>query len=455
MNATKITSTIPWNYIELNDYFSMWLKNDGKKVHNRPITISEPIDKILYDVWRWIFKSSFIKHASEIRTWYRMSKDVCQQKCKEFIDYHIYMAWLSIRLLLSNGFRKVTMQEVSMMYAENYKTVSKAFDRKPEQDDNGHDLVRYQLCKIMGTANMFQKKWSCWTGIKPHILPSIVIGEEDERVEDCWLDDNDSEYVNVDDYVEDDNDYFDDNMRVKIKKPKINIVDWDTDKIFRFIKNRIYDYDDKEFKLTEPVRYANVKNDPVNGMIYDISCWLVKKGYEKYHVFRISYVAEKLMSCAFRCVTKREIEYDFKYFPEFMEKCFRNWSDDRESINKCINKMYMTIVQFQHKWRCLKNNMPLKINGLTEEDDLDNENDDFYEYKMWLNDSDCDLTWSDVEEQAKKCEEQEKEPTVQELYNERQLDISNIEYEIRRHNDNIMPSCKNLTRRQTIFNDEI
>ena len=213
----------------------------------------------------------------------------------------------------------------------------------------------------------------------------------------------------------------------KITKPCIEVVDWDTDKVFNFIRDRLYDYYDKEYRLTEPTKYANVKYNPVKGMIYDISKWLVKKEYEKYHVFRISYVVEKLMYCAFRCVDMEELKYDFENFPEYMKKCFRTWSDDEESVKKCINKMYIMIAKFQHKWRFLKNKMPLKIEGLTEKDDdeeYEDTDDEFYEYKMWLNDSDCDLSWSDVEEQAKKLEEREED-------------------------------YKKATRRLTIFKDEI
>lgn len=315
-----------------------------------------------------------------------------------------------------------------------------AFDNvKPNQSAVGHDTVRYQLYKIVATANMFQKLWKCWIGSKPQLLPSIVIGAETEKIEDYWFDADDSENNDVDDYIEDDKDYFDDNTREKtIAIPHIEVVNWDTDKVFDFISDRLYDYNDKEYRLREPEKYANVKYNPVKGMIYDISCWLVNKEYEKYHIFRISYVVEKLMSSAFRCVNMDEIKYDFTYFPDYMEKCFRTWSDDEESVKKCMNKIYLTVAQFQHKWRYLKNKMPLKIDGLTEKDDPDEEYaDEFYEYKMWLNDSDCDLSWSDVEEQAKKWEEREEEnePTVRDLLEQRDLDIYDIEYKIRRHNE--------------------
>lgn len=474
---TTITSTIPWDYEELNEYFSLWLKNNGHKISDKPDIKSAKcyMDKILADAWRWIFKDSFIKHQRRLRTWKdTLPADVYQENCKKFIDYHIYMAWICIRLLLSNGFRPVTMTDVSVLYAENYKTVSKAFDRKPDQSDAGHNTVRHQLCKIVSTANMFQRMWNCWIGLKPQILPSIVIGADNEKIEDCWIDDDDSENNDIDDYVEDDIDYFDDNTKIQIREPCIKVVDWNTDKIFNFIKNRLYDCDDDEIRPTEPTKYVSIKYDPVKGMIHDISKWLVKKEYEMYHVFRISYVVEKLMCCAFRCVSMKEIKYDFECFPEYMEKCFRTWSDDKESVKKCMNKMYLTIAQFQHKWRYLKNKMPLKIGGLTEKDDwreYDDTDDEFYEYKMWLNDSDCDLSWSDVEEQAKKWDEQEKkwdeedkkkeeeeEETVRDLLEYRNNDIYNIQDEIIEHNMNTKiytPEYKRATKRQTIFKDEI
>ena len=472
-----ITSTIPWNYEELNEYFSLWLKNNGHKISDKPDikNVKCFMDKILVNVWRWIFVDSFKKHEKRLRTWKNtLPADVYQENCKKFIDYHIYMAWICIRLLLNNGFKPVTSVDVGVMYAKNHKTFIKAFDRKPEQSDAGHDFVRLQLQKIVATANMFQRMWNCWNGLKPHILPSIVIGADTEKIEDCWIDDDDSDNNDIDGYVEDDVDYFDDNMKVEIKYPHIEVVDWDTSKIFNFIKNRLYDCDDDEIRPTEPTKYASVKYDPVKGMIYDISKWLVKKEYEMYHVFRISYVVEKLMCCAFRCVSMKEIKYDFECFPEYMEKCFRTWSDDKESVKKCMNKMYLTIAQFQHKWRYLKNKMPLKIGGLTEKDDwreYDDTDDEFYEYKMWLNDSDCDLSWSDVEEQAKKWDEQEKkwdeedkkkeeeeEETVRDLLEYRNNDIYNIQDEIIEHNMNTKiytPEYKRATKRQTIFKDEI
>lgn len=464
-----ITTTIPWNYEELNEYFSLWLKNNGHKISDKPDikNVKCFMDKMLVNVWRWIFVDSFKKHEKRLRMWKNtLPADVYQENCKKFIDYHIYMAWICIRLLLNNGFKPVTSVDVGVMYAKNHKTFIKAFDRKPEQSDAGHDFVRLQLQKIVATANMFQRMWNCWNGLKPHILPSIVIGADTEKIEDCWIDD-DSDNNDIDGYVEDDIDYFDDNMKVEIEYPHIEVVDWDTDKVFNFIKNRLYDCDDDEIRLIEPMKYANVKDDPVKGMIYDISKWLVEKEYEMYHVFRISYVVEKLMCCAFRCVNMDDLEYDFKHFPEYMEKCFRTWSDDKESVKKCMNKMYITIAQFQHKWRCLKNKMPLKIDGLTEKDDYreyDDSDDEFYEYKMWLNDSDCDLSWSDVEEQAKKWDEQEKKweeekPTAKDLLEQRDGDIDIIDFIIRTHNENThtfkVPDYKTATKRLTIFKDEI
>ena len=328
MEGTLITDTITWNYIELNDYFSKWLENDGHRVMDHPaidLDSNCPMDRMLRDVWEWIFWSSCKKHVKRLNR-YRNNfpKEEGLQKCKAFFDYHIYMAWLCIRLLLNNGFHHVTYKEVSVLYAEHHKTVSKAFDNiKPKQNRVGHDLVRYQLYKIMSTANMFQRMWSCWIGLRPRLLPSIVIGAETEMVEDYWIDADDSENTDVDDYVEDDEDYFDDNMREKtIEKPHIDIVDWDTSKVFDYINDRLYDYNDKEYRLTKPEKYASVKYNPIKGMIYDISCWLVNKEYEKYHIFRISYVVEKLMSSAFRCVTMDEVKYDFTYFPEYMEPAF-------------------------------------------------------------------------------------------------------------------------------------
>ena len=111
--------------------------------------------------------------------------------------------------------------------------------------------------------------------------------------------------------------------------------------------------------------------------------------------------------------------------------------------------------------------MPLKIDGLTEKDDYreyDDSDDEFYEYKMWLNDSDCDLSWSDVEEQAKKWDEQEKKweeekPTAKDLLEQRDGDIDIIDFIIRTHNENThtfkVPDYKTATKRLTIFKDEI
>lgn len=461
-----IANTINWDYIELNDYFMKWLDNDGHKVMDYPKHASCPTDRMLKDVWHWIFRLSCKRHEKRLDHYHRdFSDEECHQKCKEFFDYHIYMAWLCIRLLLSNGFHHVTYKEVSVLYAEHHKTVSKAFDNiKPDQSDAGHDNVRYQLYKIVATANMFQKLWKFWIGSKPQLLPSIVIGAETEKIEDYWIDADDSENNDVDDYIEDDEDYFDDNTKKNMMaRPRIEVVNWDTDKVFDFISDRLYDYNDKEYRLREPEKYANVKYNPVKGMIYDISCWLVNKEYEKYHIFRISYVVEKLMTSAFRCVNIDEIKYDFTYFPEYMEKCFRTWSDDEEDVKKCINKIYLTVAQFQHKWRYLKNKMPLKIGGLTEKDDPEEYNDaddEFYEYKMWLNDSDCDLSWSDVEEQAKKWDEREEnEPTVRDLLEQRDLDIYNIEYKIRRHNEKVREHYdrvqKSYINKMPKFDDEI
>ena len=471
-----ITDTITWDYIELNDYFSKWLENDGHKVMDCPATDSYPkcpMDRMLRDAWEWIFCSSFSKHSKRFERYHnRLSEEEYLQRCKTFFDYHIYMAWISIRLLLNNGFKRVSYHEVSVLYAEHYKTVVKAFDRKFKHKDAGSFDLKQQLLKLMSTADMFQRKWNIYTGIKPNMLPSIVIGEYNESMEDYYVEDDDSEYVDIDDYIETDSDFFDDDTWNQVGEPDIDIVHWDTDDVFNFLRDILNGYCD-DYRLQHPTTCVDITDDPVKGMIYDISSWLIKKRYEKYHVFRIAYVAEKLMLNAFRCVPIRDIEQDFEDFPEYMELCFPTWSNDPAN-KKNINKIYMTIVQFQHKWSYLKDFMPLQIHGLDDRDDPAFWEERFPNYMRYLNDSDCELTWSDVEEEAKEHDAywdaiKDEEETLEEMHEDRVADINHIIDEINEHNE---IACDNATRywnaclelgrkiqnqprRQTIFHDEI
>ena len=272
---------------------------------------------------------------------------------KERKVYHVYMAWVSIVALLKNRFYPVTMHEMRELYAEHYKTVSKAFNEMYDENtmnDSRSEWLDRQLFRICSVANMFQRHHPELQDKMFRTRKNLMnIRILDERYSDEEYDDYlNSEYDYDSDFIDpnSDTEYEDNNIDVMQPVSAQPIIDALTNAIRG---NRI-------LKPTEPCEYDK---DPVKAMLHDITEWLVNKDYYDYHVYRIWYVTRVLINNNFHTFNDTNFIYqDWCNHKSDMIRCFGRYydlydpDDNREFYE--INRIHHVLIQFQVKWSCLK-----------------------------------------------------------------------------------------------------
>ena len=315
--------------MSVEDFFEDWLECYKS---NKPIVMPNrnvmSDDCVMYDI------------LSDAYEWLNNHKDNV---------YHLYTAYISAIILLSNNFNPVTMHDVRDLYVNHHKTVSKAFEQVTE---HSQDWLDKQLSRICDVANMFQQKhpeyhnkyYTINLAFEDIRLPQHKYNEYYDGF-DYIHDESESEYDEISDYT----DPADDEELVEKKQVSVQPI---VDKLCEFlVEKRIYN-----------TPYVNIRDDPVNGMIHNITEWLVSRRlYENYHIYRIWYVTRMIISNGFHNFdTKQVIEEmleEWSEHPKEMEKCFDDFYnnvDDHPEIAQ-INKIYLVLVQFQHMWSCLQN----------------------------------------------------------------------------------------------------
>lgn len=321
--------------MSVEDFFEDWLEcyesNKPIVMPNRNVMSDD--DDILYDI------------LSDAYEWLNNNH---KDNDSVYNVYHLYTAYISSIILLSNNFNPVTMHDVRDLYVNHYKTVSKAFT---EQSEHSQDWLDKQLSRICDVANMFQQKHPEYRNkhyTTNLTFEDICLPQHEYYYDgsDYFTDESESEYDEISDYI----DPVDDEELVEKKQVSVQPI---VDKLCELlVEKRIY----------KSTPYVNIRDDPVNGMIHNITEWLVsRRHYENYHIYRIWYVTRMIISNGFHNFdTKQVIEEmleEWSEHPKEMEKCFDDSYSNEEDHPEIaqINKIYLVLVQFQHMWSCLQN----------------------------------------------------------------------------------------------------
>lgn len=241
------------------------------------------------------------------------------------------------------------MHDMRELHVNHHKTVSKAFEHPME---NSQEWLNKQLSRICDVANMIQQKHPEFCNrfsMTNSVFADISLPQHEYYYDgsDYFTEESESEYDEISDFI----DPADDDLKLA-KKKQVSIQPI-VDKLCELlVEKRIY----------KSTPYTNIRDDPVNGMIHDITEWLVnRRQYEKYHINRIWYVTRMIISNGFHNFESKqvieEMLEEWSEHPKEMEKCFDgsyNNEDDHPEIAQ-INKIYLVLVQFQQRWSCLQN----------------------------------------------------------------------------------------------------